>query len=98
MRTTTPLQRYKKDFAYILYEKKSNHLKKTEQRHIKRIFRYFEPHQHAKIADYPLYLAENHVFTKVDDRKLNDPNNPTRTPYYLFSIPRIQTYLDTFET
>jgi hypothetical protein len=98
MRTPSPIQRYKKDFAYILYGKKSNYLTKTEQRHIKRIFRHFEPHQHDKIADYPLYLAQNHVFTKADDRKLDDPDNPTCAAYYLFSIPRIKAYLDTLNT
>jgi hypothetical protein len=97
MRNTSALQRYKKNFAYILYGKKSNYLTKTECTHIKRIFRHFEPHQHDKIADYPLYLAQNHVFTKADDRKLNDPNNPTRAAYYLFSLQRIQTYLDTLD-
>lgn len=94
-RNPSPYQRFKRNFARVIYGRKSNCLTADELRHMKALFRHFPECQHDALALYPDWLEANWAeIERLEERRLRDPETP---PYFLFSKLRIARYLSQLE-
>lgn len=91
----TPIERYALNFAKVAYH--DNHLDAlddTDWHHVHRIFNHFSAQSHDQLAEYPQWINRPKNLTPRDRRRVDEYQRRGEWPIFLFSLKRIETYLD----